>query len=253
MLEARPIIRISDQIEAQLKATILAGDLAKGARLPSETALAAEFGASRNTVRQALRSLNDAGLITTSPGATGGSFVCHLDHHDLADEMAERIGSTLALGSISYQELTEFRALVEVPAAGLAALHRTERQLTQLRDSVERARILARSDSPLNGAHIEFHRLLAEAAGNRILSAFLTAASTITLPTAAPPYRSPEISCAAVAEHTRILEAVADRNADEARRLARAHLESVQARIGQLPPRDLSHGSQETKADRCPN
>lgn len=46
-----------------------------GSRLPSERALAEQFGVSRNTLREALRSLEHAGLVRLQKGATGGAFI----------------------------------------------------------------------------------------------------------------------------------------------------------------------------------
>jgi DNA-binding GntR family transcriptional regulator len=61
------------QIAEQLRDDIARGRLAPGAQLPSATDLAAQFGVARNTVRSALRTLADEGLLVAQQGR--GVFV----------------------------------------------------------------------------------------------------------------------------------------------------------------------------------
>lgn len=63
----------SRRIAADLRASIEAGDLAPGRRLPSERDLAARYGAARNTAREAIRLLEAAGLVDVEHGR--GVFV----------------------------------------------------------------------------------------------------------------------------------------------------------------------------------
>src|SRR5215208_5388617 len=58
----------SSQIHAGLRADILAGRLGSGAALPSERRLAEDLGASRHAVREALKRLEEGGLVTISHG-----------------------------------------------------------------------------------------------------------------------------------------------------------------------------------------
>src|SRR6185437_5081544 len=67
--------RVSDDIASQIRGQIAAGKLQVDSRLPSERALAEQFGVSRNTLREALRSLEHAGLIRLQTGAHGGAFI----------------------------------------------------------------------------------------------------------------------------------------------------------------------------------
>src|SRR5829696_2489806 len=73
----RPIrpARAFEEIAAQIRAELAEGRLQVGSRLPSERALSEQFGVSRNTLREALRSLEHAGLIRLHKGAHGGAFI----------------------------------------------------------------------------------------------------------------------------------------------------------------------------------
>lgn len=64
-----------EQIVQQIEQTICAGALTVGQRLPSERALAKQFGVSRMTLRRAMQSLEGRGLVETRSGS--GTFVSH--------------------------------------------------------------------------------------------------------------------------------------------------------------------------------
>src|ERR1700759_3371315 len=61
------------QIADSLRLKIESGQLPPSEQLPTETDLSAEFGASRNTIRDAIKSLISLGLVETRPGQ--GTFV----------------------------------------------------------------------------------------------------------------------------------------------------------------------------------
>ena len=66
---------LNDKITAQIKALILSKGIPIGQRLPPERELALHFKVSRTVVRQALKSLEQSGLVEIRTGATGGAFV----------------------------------------------------------------------------------------------------------------------------------------------------------------------------------
>ena len=66
------VARAFEDIARQIREELLQGRLRPGDRLPAERELAVQFGVSRNTLREALRSLEIAGLITLRKGAAGG-------------------------------------------------------------------------------------------------------------------------------------------------------------------------------------
>src|SRR5882672_6818315 len=72
--------RVSDEILQQIREAVLTGKFQIGDRLPNERTLAEQFAASRTSVREALRGLEQQGVIYTKKGVTGGAFVADLDH-----------------------------------------------------------------------------------------------------------------------------------------------------------------------------
>src|SRR5438105_1711206 len=68
-------VRSFEDITLQIEAAIAGGQLNAGDRLPNERELSAVFGVSRPTVREALRVLEGAGVISIRRGGSGGIFV----------------------------------------------------------------------------------------------------------------------------------------------------------------------------------
>src|SRR2546427_8574550 len=105
---------------------ILAGKLRAGHRLPTEAELRAQFGVGRSTIREALRMLSSERLLTTSRGVGGGSSVAHLNHDDVTEMLEVAVAVLTNSEGVSVAELLEARDLLEVPAARLAAVRRTD-------------------------------------------------------------------------------------------------------------------------------
>lgn len=121
--------RPSDAIEERLELAIAHGILAPGERLPSEAALADQFGAAVVTVRDALSGLRDRGLITTRRGRGGGSFVAE-------DADARRSVLVERIRALSAAELLDFGDAYFAnvgTAAELACDRATDRELAGVR------------------------------------------------------------------------------------------------------------------------
>lgn len=159
------------QIESQIGDAITLGSLSAGTRLPSEAELAQQFGVSRHTVRDALRSLEARGLILKKPGAQGGSFVRSISEESLSEELGRVMQRMLSLGRIAYDELAEVRLHLEVPAIRLAAQNRTDEQLAQMWALVQED-----ETEPVDSStRTNLHGLIAEASGNALLATFILA------------------------------------------------------------------------------
>jgi len=224
-----PVMRPRQQVENQLRAAILDGTFANGDKFPSEARLAEQFGVSRATIREALRSLSEAGLISTVPGAGGGSFVTYFDHHRLADFISERLISTLELGAITYEEVIAFRALIEVPAARLAAENRTEEHIEQLRAAIAESEATAVDDPRVYDIRADFHRIVGAAAGNRLLSTFIAATLRVTTPITHASLRISKLTRQVLQDHTALTDAIEKQDAEAAEELAVKHLDFLRS------------------------
>lgn len=226
--------RPREQVELQIRSAILAGDFQAGDRLPSETELAKGFAVSRSTVREALRALATAGLISTSPGAAGGSFVEGIDHHSLAERFGESVANVVQLGTLSYEEVAEVRRLLEVPSVRLAARNHTAEDLERLTDIVERQKSIQVSDPEVPGLDVSFHHALADASGNRMLAALVSALHRVTQPLKYID-TSPELGRESVIHHLRVVSAIRERDEEAAVAAMEEHLAYLREHVANGP------------------
>lgn len=154
---------VADQIRGQLTS----GALQPGDRLPPERELAEQFSLSRNTVREALRSLEMAGVLEFRKGATGGAFV----REGQGDAVIAGFYDLFRLGAIRPADLTEARLIVSVAATRLACQRGTEEDFEALRENVRQseAAVAAGDVQERVRINLNFHRLLARTARNPVL------------------------------------------------------------------------------------
>lgn len=224
------VLRPRQQVEDQIKSAILSGALRPGDRLPGEVELARQFAVSRTTVREALRSLSTQSLITTTPGAGGGSFVRSIDHSALRRALVDSMHDLLALGSIRFEEVAIVRQHLEVPAVRLAAEHRTADDLEELRQVVALQKSISVEDPRVPGLDEQFHGAIARASGNRVLASFVSALHLETEPVHYLDL-SPEVGRTTVKQHQRIVRAIEDQDADEGERAIVEHLTYLREHI----------------------
>jgi len=156
---------IADQVARQIRRQILNDRISPGSRLPPERDLAAQFGTNRNTLREAVRLLEEEGLIRVRQG--GGMEVLdyrrhggiHLLSHYLDD--VEDAGRRAAFLMEAVALRREAMALV----VRLAAEHHSERDAHDLRASFAALEDSVGSGSGVARADIEFHRHLGYATG----------------------------------------------------------------------------------------
>ncbi|HCS43121.1 MAG TPA: GntR family transcriptional regulator [Pseudomonas sp.] len=135
---------------------ILLGQLSPGEKLPSETTIVREHGVSRTVVREAISKLQASGLVETRHGV--GTFVL---------EPQSQLGLRLHMDTVaSVRSMLELRLGLEVQAAALAAVRRSEEQLVRMRQALSDYQAsLANNDSCVEEDK-RFHQLIAEATGN---------------------------------------------------------------------------------------
>ncbi len=156
------------QVADQLRDLILDGSLGSGDRLPAESELAEIFGVSRSTVREALRALASRDLVNTTRGTTGGTFISRMRFDQVSDYLETSLGLMSGADDVSLANLLEARELLEVPAAGLAALRHEQHHIDEMRVMVEREN-QARGRGRKFRDHRNFHGLVVEASSNRLL------------------------------------------------------------------------------------
>lgn len=207
------VLRPRQQVEETIKAAILSGELKSGEMLPPEAELARQFNVSRTTLREALRVLTAQHLINKVPGARGGNFVRSVDYRSLGTVMTEAVDNLMALGSIRFDEVADVRQQLEVPSVRLAAVHRTEDQLAELAEILRTQKSASVEDPEIPELDRQFHILIAQASGNRVVAALVAALHHATEPVDHLDL-SPEVGRETVRQHGAILRAIKNQDPD---------------------------------------
>jgi len=159
----------------QLREMIATGDLAPGARLPAEAELAGELGASRNTVREAVRGLATAGVLDVRRG--DGTYVTSLR----PEQLLAGIGAAAELMAEGFSlELVQVRRILEPAATALAALRVDDETVTRLESFLEGMRA-AETEEELMQLDSDFHAVVAASSGNATLASMLSGVSSRTV------------------------------------------------------------------------
>jgi DNA-binding FadR family transcriptional regulator len=165
----RPVRKAYEQIADQLRALIVDGDLIPGQRLPTEAALGSQFGVSRATIREALRTLAAQNLIRTAKGTGGGSYIAIPSRSSLRDLLHANLGLLSSARAIKVEDLMEMRELLEIPAARLAAERRTDIDIASLTYATA-AELPTTANDSASRNDVEFHTAVITAAHNDFLT-----------------------------------------------------------------------------------
>jgi GntR family transcriptional repressor for pyruvate dehydrogenase complex len=218
-------LRAFEEIIVQLQDMIVRGELRPGDHLPNERSLSEMLGVSRPSLREALRVLEGLEIIVvrTGVGAASGSVI----NQEAGGALSKVLRLHLALGHFTADELIEIRRVLESWSVRTAAAHRTDQQLGEMESLVQAME--ARRDDPARYLELDaqFHVAIATAAGNMLLTRLMEAlrdpiVHQIIDLTAWADWR--DVVARATADHRRLLEAIAARDADEAETAMRHHL-----------------------------
>ncbi len=232
--------RLADQLYEEILGQIVAGTLAIGARLPSESQLGEIFGVSRPVIREAISRLQADGLVATRHGA--GTFVRRQPRVEFL--------RLAPIGSIAdLMRCFEYRIALEGEAAALAAERRTpealdeiDRALAALDGVIERGEVGAEADN-------RFHVAVAKASQNELFQESLDALSShifagMTVARNLSLGHSRERLLLVQDEHRRIVDAIRTGDGDLARIVMRRHIDNARARmLGETAQGDRGDGA----------
>lgn len=206
----------------QLLSEIRKGLLVPGARL-RETEIAERLGISRTPVREALRLLENDGLVTHLP----------------------RQGATVrGLSYAEIIELYEMRTVLEGTAARLAARVALSIEIDELR--ARNAELAAAAQGPAaQELNRQFHVTLLDAARNRFLVKAISALQKTLMILGPTTLTDAERQNSAVAEHAAVIKAIADHDGDAAEHAMRNHVEAaLRARVRNMRGRQIPEESE---------
>jgi len=220
--------RLSDRLAEALHRAIEDGQWPTGTRLPTEAALATQYGVSRTVVREAVSRLRSTGLLVARQGS--GVYVAAPEavrpllfdpavRHDLA----------------SVLEIVEVRRALESESAAMAALRASPAQRQAIQVALARVDASVASGSAGIDDDLAFHQTIAEASGNaqfpkllRHLEQYLREAMAVTRSNES---LKPDFMDQVRREHLAIAQAIAAGDAEAARAAAAHHMQQAALRL----------------------
>jgi GntR family transcriptional repressor for pyruvate dehydrogenase complex len=211
------------QIAEQLREAILSGTLAGGEPLPTERELAESFGASRASIREALRSLEAQGLIVGGSAPAPAVVAREFDR-----PTRDALVSLLRLNRVELSDLVDFRCLLETAAIQRAARRRERGRLTEAHAALEVMQAPDVSIEAFDEADVRFHVSLVRASGSEAMHLVMLALRDPVAGHLLEALRADSDATTTLRrlarEHGRILEAVEAGDGERAARLVERHI-----------------------------
>jgi len=197
---------LSWRIIRQIRAMLFAGELKTGERLGGEIELARRYGVSRMAIRDALRSLEAAGIVEIRVGAKGGTYIAEGNPERFADALAIQLTST-----------------------ELAAQRADENDLRALRDILKEQREQRQSKQHFTDLSLRFHETVVAASHNRALIAQFRALRFVLEPLYARWFND-DVTARVIASNAALLARIEARDAEGARASMHRRLQIIRAR-----------------------
>jgi GntR family transcriptional repressor for pyruvate dehydrogenase complex len=215
-------------VEEKIEEAILAKKLSPGSKLPSEQELCNQFGVSRTAVREALRTLSGRGLVTSVKGT--GVFV----NNPSADTVTNPMHMYLHLRyeKTHVLDVIHARQMIEPPIAAAAALNHTEEDAVKLKRDLDD--LINCSDEQTELSHLDmmFHLDIARASENPIVPLIIDPIHRLMPKIKSDVYGAvKDAKASAVEWHTKILNAILQRDPRAAREAMEQHLRIAEEHI----------------------
>ncbi|MBT4890715.1 MAG: FadR family transcriptional regulator [Rhodospirillales bacterium] len=221
--EPRPASGSSVNIAVELRRAIVSGHFAFGEKLPPERELATLYNASRNTVRESLRRLEESSLVSRKMGS--GTFVTH----------KIETGRDDAAGATSPLELIEVRFAVEPHMTRLAVQNAGSRDLSQLESALQRLENTTDDPKRFSRADEAFHLCLAECSRNPLMLWLYRQVNEVRGNTlwfdARNKILTPETIAQYNKEHRKLFNAIRARHVEQAVNIISDHLEHARKHL----------------------
>ncbi len=217
--------KVYHEIVDQIRQLIAAGRIKPGDRLPPERELAELFKASRNSVRDAIRVLEQMGLIESRQG--DGTYVRSVS----ADELAEPLALMLLQSRTQMRELWEVRRMLEPAIAAHAASRITDEELDELETILDSQRRKLGAGFTALEEDTAFHYGIAEGARNGVMLRTIDTLVDLLRQSRERSLQQGDRPAYSLAGHVRILAALRRRDPEGARDEMLRHLRDIEERV----------------------
>ncbi len=223
--------RMSEAIVDQVRNLIRSEKLRPGDRLPSERDLGERMRVSRVTVREALRVLEASGLIEIRVGARGGAFVTSPSSTKIGTGLADLV----SLSPLTATEVTEARQVFELGIIPMVVERATADDIAELREMVRQHQVALRKGEYAMPMSAAFHVRVAACTHNTAIEMLVHSFhGPLLMSLREAQVAAPLMGHRGTNEHRDFVEAVADRDAERAEAIMRAHLGRTARRVARV-------------------
>jgi GntR family transcriptional regulator, transcriptional repressor for pyruvate dehydrogenase complex len=246
LLQPLPSKRAFEEISGQIKELILSKTLRPGDKLPTERELAVHFKTGRTAVREALRMLEQSGLISVKKGNEGGIFIKDVDAATASGSLLDAMRRT----DMPLEDLFVVRVPIDLLTIDLAMEQISKEEVEQLRQSIRETQLFLNEKESTGALYIaqvaksnvDFHIALAKTTKNALLWILVESLMRLTHLFFAKVVPSPAFLKNHVEQHSLILDAIVKKDGVEARHLLTLHNETLKDHFSKLLEVDEQQG-----------
>lgn len=210
--------KVSDEVLDQIKDNIISGEWAPGTKIPGEMDLSEMFGVSRVSIRQAIHRLVGMGVLTIRRGE--GTFVSEVIPKDYFNTLLP----VLMIEATDLVEMLEFRAVIEIESARFAALRADEEDINRMAEALSNMMKCKGDYKSFAREDLNFHTALALATHNSVVVKVTAIMYDMLKNTMEEIVRLRGYQDGLL-YHSRILEAIKNKDTDAAATYMREHIE----------------------------
>jgi len=219
-----PSVRAYESVAAKIRQLIERDKLGPGDILPPERQLAEKFKVSRHSLREAIRVLQEQGVLAARQGS--GNYIQGANQSDLV----RTLGFSAKGNSRKLADLFEMREMLEPQIASLAAKLATDEQITAI---TQLAKMVDDAEDFKEGQAYDqqFHEAIAAATGNQLLFNVLKEINKSMLPTASSAVERARRDSVSAAGHKRIIAAIEAKDSEAAEQAMRQHIAEIRSEV----------------------
>lgn len=213
---------VFETVAAQIQDLITREGLKQGEKLPAERTLADIFKVSRSSIREAIRSLAQLGIVESRRG--DGTYISV----PMEDSSLQALSEAFSKQKKRVHEIFEFRRAIEPHIAAAAALRCTEKDIEKLKIIICDQERKLKAGEDVSDLDIKFHHTIAEASGNSFYTATMTILDPEISETRSTSLITPERLKRSLDYHYKLLDALESKDGDRAQRLMEEHLDCAE-------------------------
>ena len=225
-----------EQIADTLEQAIIKSEK-KTEKLPSEQDLSKRFAVSRTVIREALKVLKERGLIQSRNGE--GSYISK----PKTDTVSSAVNRIIMMDQISSDHLHGMRVILETAGCRLAAINARPEDIEYMEFTLMQMETKPLSTENRIKYDSDFHITIAKASGNELLRMFVEVMTIVLKEYMIKGFPGGPLSIKkTLAQHAKILEAIKNRNPDDAEEAIRSHLTAARENVRKY---EKGHNSRE--------